>query len=285
MVKKIHASAHGGPTKAKSGYLLYGDQVRDKVIADLKAECEKTGEKFTLPMTAKKISEMWKSVSDEEKKVLNAQYAQEKAEYESKMKAWQLTKEYQEFVRLSANNKQKLEMREQRAKAKDSGMPARPQAAYFLFSMEQTPKVIEELKAEGKKAEMAVRAGMIKERWNALGAEGQAPFEAASKEAKAKYAVDINAWNETEEGKAFLGTKKKASEKSAATKKAGKAAASALKKAEKRASKETDGETSPKRRRVSAAASSNAAVVDSTTAEENDEAPASSADDAAEVAA
>jgi hypothetical protein len=65
-------------------------------------------------------------------------------------------------------------LREQRAKAKESGMPARPQAAYFLFSMEQTPKVIEELKAEGKKAEMAVRAGMIKERWNALGAEGQA---------------------------------------------------------------------------------------------------------------
>jgi len=281
MVKKIHASEHGGPAKAKSSYMLYSDTVRAKVIADMKAECEKTGEKFAITATGKKIGEMWKTLSEDDKKVFAEQAVKEKAEYETKMKAWQLTKEYQEFVRLSANNKQKNEMKDVAKKAKESGMPVRPGAGYFNFSVEQMPGVIAQLKAEGKKTEMSVRAAMIKEKWNALGDEGQAPYLAAAKEAKAKYDVDIAAWNQTEEGKAFLATKKKAAEKSAATKKAGRAAASALKKAGKRASKDTNG-PSPKRRRVSAAASSNAAApLDSTTAEENDEAPASSADDGA----
>merc|ERR1719409_1316317 len=138
MVKKIHASEHGGPAKAKSSYMLYADTVRAKVMADLKAEL-KEGEKFAITAVGKKIGEMWKTVSDEDKKGFAAQAEKEKAEYESKMKAWQLTKEYQEFVRLSANNKQKNEMKEVAKKAKESGMPSRPVAAFFSFSMEVTP--------------------------------------------------------------------------------------------------------------------------------------------------
>lgn len=279
MVKKIHATAFGGPAKAKSNFMLYGDEVRPKVMADLRAE---HGDAFKITMAAGKIGEMWKTVSEEKKKELSEQAAKLKVEYEEKMKAWQLTKEYQEFVRVSANNKQKLEMKAERTKAKESGMPTQPMSAYMAFSMEKTPGVIAQLKAEGKMAKMTDRSAMIKAQWDALGAGGQQAYNDAAKAAKEKYAVDIKAWNETEEGKAFLAVKQNASAKSAATKKAGRAAASALKKAEKRASKEANG-PSPKRRRVSAAASSNAAApVDSTTAEED--APASSADDAADDA-
>lgn len=275
MVKKIHASDFGGPAKAKSGWMLYCDEVRPQVMADLKAE---HGADFKITMTTGKIGEMWKTVSEEKKKELNEQAAKLKVEYEEKMKAWQLTKDYQEFVRLSANNKQKLEMKAERTKAKESGMPVKPMSAFMAFSIEKTPGVIAQLKAEGKAAKMTDRAAMIKAQWDALGAEGQQVYNGTAKAAKEKYEVDIKAWNETEEGKAFLAVKQNASAKAAATKKAGRAAASALKKAEKRASKEANA-PSPKRRRVSGAASSNAAPVDSTTAEED--APASSADDGA----
>ena len=92
MVKKIHASEHGGPAKAKSSYMLYGDTVRAKVIADIKAECEKTGEKFGGPggglmAAGKKIGDMWKTLSEDDKKVFAEQAVKEKAEYETDRKS------------------------------------------------------------------------------------------------------------------------------------------------------------------------------------------------------
>lgn len=169
MVKKIHATAFGGPAKAKSNFMLYGDEVRPKIMADLRAE---HGDAFKITMAAGKIGEMWKTVSEEKKKELSEQAAKLKVEYEEKMKAWQLTKEYQEFVRVSANNKQKLEMKAERTKAKESGMPTQPMSAYMAFSMEKTPGVIAQLKAEGKMAKMTDRSAMIKAQWDALGAWG-----------------------------------------------------------------------------------------------------------------
>lgn len=58
------------PKRPKSGYLLFGDAVREEVKKDLNEKCEE-GEKVKQTDVMKEIARRWKELSDEEKSKFN----------------------------------------------------------------------------------------------------------------------------------------------------------------------------------------------------------------------
>lgn len=228
---KVKADQFEGPKKYRSGFFIYTDEMRPKVMAELKS---KHGAEFKIGMVAKELGELWKGVDQSKKDEYSAQSAKEKVEWEAAMEKWKLSDSYQQFARSKANETQKKANKANAKEAKEAGMPTKPPAAYMAYSMEVTNGIIEKLKAEGKPCDMKTRAAIVKEQWEALSAEEKADREKKFKEAQEKYKVDIAAWNETEAGKKFLDAKKKASAKAADAKKDARKAATAAKRAERK---------------------------------------------------
>lgn len=228
---KVKADQFEGPKKFRSGFFIYSDEERSKVMAELRS---KHGAEFKISMVASELGKRWKEVDAGKKAKLSEQSAEEKKVYEAAMEKWKQSDSYQQFARSKANETQKKANKANAKEAKESGMPKKCPSPYMAFAMEVTNSIIEKLKAEGKPCDMKTRSVLIKEQWDALSAEDKAAREVKFKEAQAKYKVDHAAWCETEAGKKFLDVKKKASTKAADAKKDAKKLATAAKKSERK---------------------------------------------------
>lgn len=203
---KVKSSDFNGPKKNRSTYFVFGDEVRTKVMADMRA---KHGAAFKISMVASEIGAMWKNVSEEDKKRYDVISKEEKAKYELAQTAWKKTDDYLQFTRADANGKQKKANKENTKKAKESGMPSKPLAPYLRYSMSIAAGVIEQLKKEGKPIDMKSRSAVIKQKFEALSEAEKKELETQYAADKAKYATDIVAWNATEAGQEFIASKGK----------------------------------------------------------------------------
>lgn len=213
---KAKAADFNGPTKARSGFFIFSDEMRPKVMAEIKAQHP---EDFKVSMVASKLGELWKTVDAAKKATLEEQAKKEKATYDVEFEAWKKTEDYKKFKIADANQKQKKENNNTKKEAKESGMPSKPMAGYMRFSMSVTAGIIEQMKKEGKKADMKTRSAIVKQKFDALPQAEKDQLDAQYKADQEKYKIDIAAWHQTEAGIKFLASKKKSSEKAANTKK------------------------------------------------------------------
>jgi len=200
--KMVQPHEFGGPAKPKSGFFLFSDKHRD-AVTDAIRKALKPDEKFNVASVASKLGEMWKNESDASKAAFNKQGEELKAKHDTEMEQWKLTDGYKKFIHASALHQKKKADKKATDDAKASGMPQRPMAGYMIFGNEVRSEIRAEMEKNGEKFSIAVAGGKTKERWVALGEEGQKQYHDKYQVAKAKYDEDIKAWEETDAGKAY----------------------------------------------------------------------------------
>lgn len=77
---------------------------------------------------------------------------------------------------------------------KQEGEPTRALSAYFVFSNEKRPAIIEAMKADGSKVDVAAIGKKIGEMWGNASAEEKAPYEATAAADKARYESEKAVW-------------------------------------------------------------------------------------------
>lgn len=68
------ASDFGGPSRPKSGYMLFQDTIRAGLIEKLKAQAAASGGKFDLTQIGKQGADQWKALPEDKKQEFNAKY-------------------------------------------------------------------------------------------------------------------------------------------------------------------------------------------------------------------
>lgn len=206
-LKKMVTPDHfNGPKRAKSSFMLFGDDRRDAITAEIKANL-KDGEKFNVAMVAKAVGDAWKQTSEEVKETYKTKAAGLKAAHDAEMEKWKLSADYKNFVKAKALHSKKKADKQATVKAKESGMPMRPMVGYMLFANEVRETVRAEVVAQGMVFTVKTGAAGTKAKWDALGDEGKKVYNDKYLVAKAKYEEDLKAWNETDAGKEFAKSK------------------------------------------------------------------------------
>jgi len=142
-----------------------------------------------------KLSELWKELSEEDKKVWQDKEEEAKKEYNEKLEAFHSSPGYKKFKAMTSGGGQGKG--KSKAKAKKSSGPAppeppanfpkKPAQAFFLFRS----------KTSGSPKEVHAK-------WLALGAEGQAEFNKEAKEKSEQYDKDMKEFQRSAEGKKYL---------------------------------------------------------------------------------
>lgn len=211
-VKGADPTQFAGVKRPGSSYFLFSDDMRAATMEKLKAEAAAKNESFKVASVAKAIGEQWKALDAAKKAEYEAKAKALKEQYEKDLAAWKETDSYKEYLKAQGTvdiENQKRKQAKMVAEAKPANCPQRPSAAYFVFSTEVTPKVVEELKAAGK-VTMAARAEKVKALWAALPQEEKDTREKAYQDAKTKYEEDMKAFQETAEFKEWDKLKNKA---------------------------------------------------------------------------
>jgi len=221
--KNVKPQEFGGPGRAKSSFGLFSDSKRPEVIAELRAAAESAGESFKIVNVGKKLGEMWKAVTPEEKAEWEAKGKEAKTAYETTLKAWKETDSYKAFTKEQAAHSKKQKKAKLDAKLKEEGCPKKPLTAYMIFSGKVTSEVISELTAKGEAVTMKSRSNIIKARWEALPADEKKAITDQVEAAKTQYNTDMATFKESETYKKYLKEvaklNKKPSKKAAGAKK------------------------------------------------------------------
>lgn len=203
--KNVMPDEFGGPQKPQSGFMLFSNAERPRVMEKEKADCETKGEKLEVSKVAKKLGEMWKDLPEAQKKEYNDKALKDKEAYVAAEEAWKKTDKYKEFLKEQAKHKKKKADKKAKGAIEEAGMPKKPLAAYLIFGAEISAKVSEELKAANPddKMNMKARANAVKAKWDALGEAGQKKYQDQAKAAREKYDIDLAKFKETDAWKDY----------------------------------------------------------------------------------
>lgn len=186
------------PKKPPSGQQLF--------FSDKRPEVMKENPGFRGLQCMPKLAEMWKNLSDEERKVWTDKASGDIEEYENKLKEFQSSANYKKYLSIvkgSAKPKEKAAKKDAKAKAvgppAPAGMPKRPPKAMGLF-MEQNPGL--------------GGLGPAAKKWTELGAEGQKKYVDEAKEKLAMYEKAMEEFRSTADGKKYFRLKEAAEKKS-----------------------------------------------------------------------
>ena len=140
----------------------------------------------------KKLSPIWRNMSDEEKLPFTKQYQKDRARFVQEVKL--LTKEQKRVLRAHRRLRKK----------KKQGKPRTPLSAYMFFVSNERAKVIELVTQDFK--EVGRELGR---RWRALSAEDRNPYILKAKEDRARYEKEVEVFNKAKvEAKAAAAAEK-----------------------------------------------------------------------------
>jgi len=191
MVKGANIEDFGGPKKSRSGFFIFADEKRPKIMEEMK----KTG-KVDVGACGKKIGDMWGKLSDKEKEPYQTKAAKEKAEFEKKMEAFKKSPNYENFMQAKSDKKddkkQKNEKKEAKKRDREEGKPAKAATAFFIFSNENREKYTQ--KNAAGKTDIGATAKKIGEVWKTLSADEKAKYDKKAEAAKKQYDKDMAAF-------------------------------------------------------------------------------------------
>lgn len=173
------SAAAAQPKKPQASYFLFINEKRESIQKELGCT--------DLPKVAKRAGELWKSLSEEDKKP-----------YETKHKALkeQFEKDMEEFTKNGGvvEKKAKKGTADKVKKIKDEHAPKKPQSGYFIFVNEKREDIFKE-NEDKNFGKMAKRAGEL---WKAMSEAEKEPYEKKAQEAKADYASAMEEYKKSE---------------------------------------------------------------------------------------
>mmetsp|Transcript_17395 Transcript_17395/g.46353 ORF Transcript_17395/g.46353 Transcript_17395/m.46353 type:complete len:594 (+) Transcript_17395:3-1784(+) len=174
------------PKKPSSAQMMFFNEKRAEVMKenpDLKG----------LGPVQGKLAELWKGLSEEDRKIFTDKEQEAMKEYTEKMSEFQNSAGYKKFKALTSGGGGKSKGK---AKAKSVGpaapevpanFPKKPPQAFFLFRS-KTPGGPKE----------------VHQKWLALGAEGQKEWNDKAKEMQDQYDKDLKEFQKSADGKKYL---------------------------------------------------------------------------------
>jgi len=150
----------------------------------------------------KKLGEMWKDLSEEDRKVYTDQHAEQMKAYEEKRQEFESTpdfKKYQALTRGKPKAKAKAKPKAKVGKGKGAGkQPAAPKGPVPPAGMPKKPVPAMTMFASDKKVTGGL--GEIAKAWRELGAEGQKEYLEQTREKNIEYDKEMDAFKKTAEG-------------------------------------------------------------------------------------
>eukprot|EP00932_Pfiesteria_piscicida_P015268 SRR837773.2731.p1 GENE.SRR837773.2731~~SRR837773.2731.p1 ORF type:complete len:774 (-),score=319.63 SRR837773.2731:248-2569(-) len=170
------------PKKFQNAFAIFSAEKREEV------QNANPGLKGLVAMQAK-LGELWKALSDDEKKPYMDKEAESRAGYEKAKAEFESSADYKRFKAAEANASGKGRAKAKTTSAPEAppGLPKKPIAApMMLFKVE-------------------TRAGKdSSQKWMELGAAGQAEYVKKVKDMQAEYEAQMKAFKATDEGKKYL---------------------------------------------------------------------------------
>jgi len=172
-VKKV--KDENAPKRAQSAYFLWLNANRADIIKQYGLDATKVAE------IAKKAGEVWKTMSEEQKKPYDAMAAKDKARYEKEKEGYVPDP----AVAVSKGKK---------TKTKDPDAPKKATTGYFCFLNSNRAKILKDFSLEGKKAsEVAAKAGEL---WGRLSEAEKKPYMDEAAKDKVRYDNELAAYNQ-----------------------------------------------------------------------------------------
>jgi len=173
------SAAAAQPKKPQASYFLFINEKRESIQKELGCK--------DLPKVAKRAGELWKSLSEEDKKPYEAKHKALKEQFE---------KDMEEFTKNGGvvEKKAKKGKADKVKKIKDEHAPKKPQSGYFIFVNEKREDIFKENKDKNF-GKMAKRAGEL---WKSLSEAEKEPYEKKAQESKADYASAMEEYEKSE---------------------------------------------------------------------------------------
>lgn len=171
--KKMNANA---PKRPRSGYMIFSGEIREEVMAKVKAEGLGMGDGGRI------ISERWNALSEDKK----AQYAEEsqnqKKKFDVEFEVYRKSQDFKDYMDAKANQEGTQDLNKvKRTHLGDA--PKRPPSGVGMFKKEHAKKVME----ENKGMKMSELSKKLNEMWQALGADKQKAYNEEAEKKKAEW--------------------------------------------------------------------------------------------------
>merc|ERR1719204_2512815 len=176
------------PKRPLSAYMLWMASVREEVAEQ--------HPNYSITDVAKKLGKMWKSVTDKEKEQYISQASALKAAYVKKMEKYKASSSYAKHQKALAEYKAKAQRKPFK---KDPNAPKRPLSGYMIFVNAVRDKVVND-NPDMKVTDVLREIGGM---WRDLSESDKQFYQAKAVKLKAKYEMELEAYQKTRKYKAY----------------------------------------------------------------------------------
>merc|ERR1719204_2945640 len=169
-------------------------------MASVREEVAEQHPNYSITDVAKKLGKMWKSVTDKEKEQYISQANALKAAYVKKMEKYKASSSYKKHQKALAEYKEKAQKKPFK---KDPNAPKRPQSSYMVFVNAVRDTVVKE-NPDMKVTDVLRELGGM---WRDLSEREQQKYQAKAEKLKAKYEMELEAYQKTNKYKAYQAEK------------------------------------------------------------------------------
>lgn len=178
------------PKRPRSGYMIFGGEVREKVMEEVKAKGLGLGD------AGKMISERWQAISEAEKARYGEISQQQKVTFDVEFAKYRVTKSFADFQEAKAKLEAKQGLKKI-ARVNLDGAPNKAPSGFALYRREVLPQICaankkaKESEPPGEVLGMADIARKVASMYKALTDEQKVPYNEGAAAAKIKYEKDL----------------------------------------------------------------------------------------------
>lgn len=167
--KKRRKKDPNAPKRGMSAFMIYANQVRNDVKDDNPG--------ISFGELGKKLGELWRGLSDEEKRPFQDQALQEKGRYDQQKAA------YESMKPMYADDDEEDDRGRRKKKKKDPNAPKRGMSAFMIYANE----VRNEVKNDNPGITFGELGKMLGELWRGLSEDEKRPYQLRAASDKARY--------------------------------------------------------------------------------------------------
>jgi len=177
--------ANPGPRLPKTGYIIFSNEVRQKIIDDLEIE---TGGNYRSQDIIKRTGQIWRGLSSEEKNVFQKKGKEERKDYEDECARLGVTPFAKPKQQVGEEEKEEKRPELTKAENGKDPEPRKPKTGYGFFFREVREKVNGDLRAEmGSDYVSQDVFRRTSELWRALTAQEREAYRAKGAQDRRRY--------------------------------------------------------------------------------------------------
>ena len=175
--KKTVKKDKNAPKKPLSGYVFFSIEERPNIL--------KEDPNIGFGDISKKLSEKWKSLSENEKIPYINKSNDDKERFKTEMEKYNIS--------VSEPNEEENKNDKKKRKKKNKDAPKKPLSAYLFFSMEERPKITE----KDPNLKFVDITKMVAEKWKSLNEKDKAPYVTKANNDKERFKKDMEEYVNT----------------------------------------------------------------------------------------